>query len=224
MNLLIHADPGARSGFVAAWLTNSLSGTAFDVGKSFEPKFIKIHRLLNPLAVQYHKGLKIRIRPRIDTIDLHMLLVLRKNLYDMFPDLTRDEYSFEIFSKLSLLANDIFDQDRKVDPGLYDVVMDFADTFDNEYMINLYNNVVGTPPTSDMIDHMIATNNVNTISIDKNHACSIVKLCREREHGLGLEEKHRFWSIIDIYNTTPVDQLYDTVMQLIQPENYGIVL
>lgn len=22
MNLLIHADPGARSGFVAAWLTN----------------------------------------------------------------------------------------------------------------------------------------------------------------------------------------------------------
>jgi len=224
MNILIHADAGARSGFVAAWLTNCLSGASFDVGISFKPNFFKIHQLFDHQLVRSYNGLKIRIRPKIDTIDLHLLLFLRKNLYTMFPDFTRDEHSFETFTKLSSMAKDIFEEDRAADCSLYDIVLDFADTFDNEYMINLYTNVVGIPPTTDMIDHMIATNNLNTISIDKNHACSIVKLCLKQEHDLKLKEEHRFWSIVDIYNSTPVEKLYDTVYESITPKNYGIFL
>ena len=224
MNLLIHADAGSRSGFVAAWLTNCLSSASFDVGASVKPKFFKIHRLLDHQLLQNYKGLKIRIRPKIDIIDLHLLLLLRKNIYTLFPDFTRDEYSLETFLKLNNMANDMFEQDRAADCDLYDIVLDFADTFDNEYMINLYKSVVGVPPTADMIDHMIATNKLNTIAIDKNHACSIIKLCLEQEHELGLKEEHRFWNIYDIYNSTPVEKLYDTVYETITPKNYGILL
>jgi len=91
-------------------------------------------------------------------------------------------------------------------------------------MISLYKKVVGVNPTQSMIDMLIKTNELNIIPIDKNHACSIVKLCFMQEQHLVLKEEHRFWSIVDVYNTTPVDRLYDTVLQLIVPENYGIFL
>lgn len=91
-------------------------------------------------------------------------------------------------------------------------------------MIDLYKKVVGADPTQYMITMLIETNNLNQIPIDQNHACSILKLCFTQEHKLGLKEEHRFWSIVDVYNSTPVDQLYDTVFQSIVPENYGILL
>jgi hypothetical protein len=91
-------------------------------------------------------------------------------------------------------------------------------------MIELYKKVVGAAPTNEMIDMLIKTNNLNNISIDKNHACSILKLCLTKETQLGLKEEHRFWSIVDVYNSTPTDQLYDKVEQTIVPENYGILL
>ena len=45
-----------------------------------------------------------------------------------------------------------------------------------------------------------------------------------KEKQLLLKESERFWSIVNIYNTTPVDKLYDTVLEKIKPENYGILL
>ena len=33
--LLIHADPGARSGFVAAWLNDDLAHAGFDAGATY---------------------------------------------------------------------------------------------------------------------------------------------------------------------------------------------
>jgi hypothetical protein len=91
-------------------------------------------------------------------------------------------------------------------------------------MIALYKKVLGTDPTSNMINMLIKTNELNCIPIDQNHACSILKLCFTQEQQLGLKEEHRFWSIVDTYNTTPLDQLYSTVLQSIVPENYGILL
>lgn len=158
----------------------------------------------------------------MDTIDLHALLFLRKNVYKQHPDFTRNEYSLETFTKLTRFSQELFSWDQDLDYSLYDIVVDFADTFDNEYMIRLYEKVVGSTPSADMIDMLISTNDLNNISIDKNHACSILKLCLTHEHKLGLKEEHRFWSIVDIYNSTPVEQLYDTVLKLIVPENYGI--
>ena len=223
-NLLIHADPGARSGFVAAWLTNRLSKLAFDSGAGLRPSYLKIHKLDNANDIKNFTGIKIRVRPAVDSIDLHSLLFLRKNVYEQIPNFTRDEYSLETFTKLTHFSQEIFGWDHELDYSLYDIVIDFADTFNNDFMIALYKKVVGTDPTSHMINMLIKTNELNCIPIDQNHACSILKLCFIREQQLGLKEEHRFWSIVDTYNATPVDQLYDTVSQLIVPGNYGILL
>ena len=224
LSLLIHADPGARSGFLAAWLTNRLTKLAFDSGQTLKPPYHKIHKLDDASTIKRFSGLKIRIKPGIGTIDLLSLLFLRKNVYEQLPNFTRNEYSLETFTKVTHFSQELFRWDQELDYSLYDIVLDFADTFDNEYLINLYKQVVGTKPTHDMIDNLINTNNLNQIHMDKNHACSILKLCLTQEQKLGLKEIHRFWSIVDTYNSTPVDQLYDTVSQLIVPENYGILL
>ena len=224
MNLLIHADPGARSGFIAAWLTDRLVTLAFDSGAVLSPPYFKIHKLNNADIIKNFLGTKIRVRPAIETIDLHSMLFLRKNVYDRIPNFTRNEYSLETFTKLTHFSQEIFKWDQELDYTLYDIVLDFADTFDNNYMIALYKKVHGFAPTTDMIDMLINTNKLNQIPIDKNHACSMVKLCLAQEQKLRLKEEHRFWSIVNVYNTTPVDQLYDTVLQLIVPENYGTLL
>ena len=221
---MIHSDPGARSGFIAGWLTNCLFRVKFDSGASFWPSYSKIHHLTNVDALKNFPGIKIRVRPNIETIDLHSLLFLRKNVYSQIPSFTKDEYSLETFTKLAHFSQEVFQWDCELDYGLYDIVLDFSDTFDNNYMIGLYKKLVGVDPTPDMINILIETNKLNQIPIDKNHACSIVKLCLEQEQKLGLKEEHRFWSVVNVYNTTPVDQLYDTVLQSIVPENYGILL
>lgn len=222
--LLIHADPGARSGFVAAWLTNCLTRLEFDSGASLRPSFCKIHKLDNANDIKNFTGTKIRVRPGVETIDLHSLLFLRKNIYEQIPEFTRDEYSLETFTKLTHFSQEIFEWDQELDYNLYDIVMDFADTFNNDFMIALYKNLTGTDPTSIMINMLIKTNELNRIPIDKNHVCSILKLCLAQEQKLGLNEEHRFWSIVDVYNTTQIDQMYDTVLKLIVPTNYGILL
>jgi hypothetical protein len=155
---------------------------------------------------------------------LHSLLFLRKNVYKQIPNFTRDEYSLETFTKLAHFSQEIFQWDSELDYSLYDIVLDFGDTFSHEYMIDLYKKVVGVDPTQDMIDLLIKTNKLNNIDIDKNHACSILKMTLIKEQQLGLKEEYRFWSIVDTYNSTPVDQLYDTVLESIAPMNYGIFL
>lgn len=224
ISLLIHADPGARSGFIAAWLTNRLIRLEFDSGKELRPVYRKIHILKGASDLKTFTGTKIRVRPSVETIDLHSLLFLRKNVYIQIPDFTRNEYSLETFTKLTHFSQEIFKRDSELDYSLYDIVLDFADTFNNDFMVRLYKKVVGIDPTDKMIDMLIKTNELNNITIDKNHACSILKLCFKQEQELGLKEEHRFWSIVDVYASTPVDQLYDTVLQSIVPENYGIFL
>jgi hypothetical protein len=222
--MLIHADPGARSGFVAAWLTDQLTKIEFDVGLKIKPTFVKIHRLENPSHIKTHDGLKIRIRPEIATIDIHSLLFLRKNVYTQIPNFTRNEYSLETFTKLCEFSKEIFTQDNELDNSLYNTVLNFSDTFNNAYMINLYKKVNRADPTPVMVDTLIKTNNLNRISIDKNHACSILKLCLVQEQKLNLKEENRFWSIVDIYNNNSVNQLYDLVCRAIDSKNYGVYL
>jgi hypothetical protein len=224
MNLLIHADPGARSGFIAAWLTNQLTKVAFDSGVSLRPRFVKIHKLEDVDILKNFSGTKIRVRPSVETIDIHSLLFLRKNVHVQHTNFTRDEYSLETFTKLTHFSQEILEWNNKLDYSLYDIVIDFADTFNKDFMIDLYKKIVGTMPSSHMIDMLDDTNNLNNITIDKNHACSILKLCLLQEQKLELKEENRFWSVIDVYNTTSVDQLYDTVYNLIDPKNYGIYL
>jgi hypothetical protein len=224
VNLLIHADPGARSGFLAAWLTDCLTKQSFDIGAELRPAFYKIHRLLDPTDIKTFNGIKIRIRPNLEHIDLLSLLFLRKNVYTQIPDFPRDEYSLNTFTKLAHFSEEIFRWDSELDYSLYDYVIDFKDLYSNEFMEQFYILVNKKTVSTHQINILEQTNKINTILIDKNHACSILKLTLTRELQFGLKEEHRFWSIVDIYNTTQIKNLYDTVYQAIKPENYGIFL
>jgi hypothetical protein len=216
----VHADPGARSGFIAAWLTNQLTDSTVDVSKKLNPIFCKIHKLDDVNIVKNFLGTKIRIRPEIESIDLHSLLFLRKNVYSQIPNFTRDEYSLETFTKIACFAREISEWDQVLDNNLYDFVLNFSDTFNNDLMIELYKKVIGIDPSSSMIVNLIETNKINNISINHNHACSILKLCLSQENKLNLKEQNRFWSIVDVYARTSVDKLYETVYDSIKLENY----
>lgn len=224
MNLLIHADAGARSGLIGSWLTNRLTILAFDTGLANGPGSVVIHQPPNVDSIIKHSGLKIRVRPSISMIDLHCLLFLRKRVYETIENFSRDEYSLETFTKLDCFSRELLAYDCNLDYGIYDIVIDLADTFNNKYMIDLYIRINKTAPSNEMIKVLEDTNVMNNIMIDKNHACSIVKLCLEKEQELGLNEEHRFWSIDHIYKTTPYDKLYDTVNKMIVHHNYGISL
>jgi hypothetical protein len=225
--LMIHADPGARSAFLAAWLTDCLNRQSFDVGRELHPGFYKMHQLITPNDIKTFKdfnGIKIRIRPSFKHIDLLSLLFLRKNVYPQIPEFTHDEYSLDTFTKLVRFSEDIFRWDSELDYSWYDHVIDFQDLYDTNFMKQFYTLINGKTVSDNMINILEQTNKINTISIDKNHACSILKLTLMREFELGLKEQNRFWSIVDIYRNTPCDQLYDTVYNSIKPENYNILL
>ena len=221
---LIHADPGARSGLVGAWLSNTLSGKSFDVGAQDGVSFYKIHHLNDVKELTDFDGIKIRIQPTYNMIDLHCLLFLRKNVHVLMPNFTKDEYCLETFTKLWKFVVECFEQDSALDLNMYDYVISFENTFVTEYMVDLYKEIHKQEPTDQQINALEATNKLNTIEINKNHSTSILKLCMVKEKQLLLKESERFWSIVDVYNTTSVDKLYDTVLEKIKPENYGILL
>ena len=78
MGLLIHADPGTRSGFVAAWLQDKLDTAGFDVGATTNTSFFKIHNLDNHQTIKSFNGTKIRIKSTFKLLNLQLLLFLRK--------------------------------------------------------------------------------------------------------------------------------------------------
>ena len=224
LSLLIHADPGARSGFLAAWLTQKLTRLTFDSGIEIRSQFYKIHKLHNAQQIVNFNGIKIRIRPTLKMIDLHCLLFLRKNVHIQIPDFTRDEFCLDTFTKLTEFAQELFEDDTQLDYSVYDYVINFEDTFDTQCMIDLFQQINNKLPTATEIDMLMQTNQLNSITIDKNHSSSILKLCFEKEKQLSLKESERFWSIVDVYNTVDCELLYDVVSDKIKTENYGIFL
>lgn len=226
--LLIHADPGARSGLVASWLLKQLTGAYFDVGAIIKPRFKKIHWLENKTQLYEFDGFKIRIQSNLEYIDQQLLLYLRKNIWIQIPTFTKDEYSIEMYAKLMIFAQEIYYRQgflskdpAGIDYSLYDEVIDFIDTYNTAAMIKLYQKFNDCYPTDDEIFSLEATNKCNTFEIDKNQVYSIIKLILNKEKNLELNEEDRFWSIVDVYKSTPTNKLYETVDQLINTSNYG---
>jgi hypothetical protein len=219
-SLLVHADPGARSGFISAWLQDNLAEAEFDVGSSSGTKFTKIHGLDYTDQIKNFSGLRVRIRPTFDKLNLHLLLFLRKNVQQQMPNFTKNEFSFEIFSKLYMTAKRWFENDSILDYSLYDHVLSFQDTFDLEKLIQLYKTVNHNEASQIHIDHAVKNNVLNQIDIDPNHACNIVSMILETESILQLQEKNRLWSITDVYAHANPTDLYNTVRDLITSSNY----
>ena len=221
--LLIHADPGARSGFLAAWLTDNLKDAGFDVGVTTHTNFVKIHTLNDVSKIINFSGIKIRIKPSFDKLNLQLLLFLRKNVHVQIPNFTRDEFSLETFSKTYIFSKECFEHDATLNYLHYDHVIDFCDTFNLEKLTELYVKCNNCYPAMDNINHMLKNNAMNQFPIEKNHACNIASMLFTTETKMNLEEKNRLWSLPEIYNTVNINELYDTIQSKIKATNYQTI-
>ena len=217
---LIHADPGARSSFLAAWLTDNLKDAGFDVGETTRTKFVKIHTLDDVDKLINFPGIKIRIKSDLSKLDLQLLLFLRKNVHTQIPNFTRNEYSLETFSKVYIFAKECFEHDASLNYLHYDHVIDFCDTFNLEKLTELYVKCNNCYPAMDNINHMLKNNAMNQLLIEKNHACNISAMLITTETKMNLKEKNRKWSLPEIYNTVDINDIYDTIKSKIKAENY----
>jgi hypothetical protein len=220
MPFLIHADPGARSGFISAWLQHNLEQYGFDVGKTSGTKFFKIHRLVDNTQLTTFSGIRIRVKPTFNQMALWLLLFLKKNVYTQIPNFTKDEFSLETFSKVYIFAKECFEHDANLDYSLYDHTITFADTFDMNKMAELYYKCLGQKPTQDHVEHAMHHNKLNQFYIDPNHACNIASIVLELESTLNLKEKDRRWSLPEIYKTTDISDLYNTIKLKISTPYY----
>ena len=218
--LLIHADPGARSGFLAAWLTDNLKDAGFDVGVTTHTNFVKIHTLDDISKIINFSGIKIRIKPSFDKLNLQLLLFLRKDVHTQIPNFTRDEFSLETFSKTYIFSKECFEQDATLNYLHYDHVIDFCDTFNLEKLTELYVKCNNCYPAMDNINYMLKNNAMNQLPIEKNHACNISAMLITTETKMNLKEKNRKWSLPVIYNTVDINYIYDTIKSKIKAENY----
>ena len=220
---LIHADPGARSSFLAAWLTDNLKDAGFDVGETTRTKFVKIHTLDDVDKLINFPGIKIRIKSDLSKLDLQLLLFLRKNVHTQIPNFTRNEFSLETFSKVYIFAKECFEHDASLNYLHYDHVIDFCDTFNLEKLEELYVKCNGCYPAVDHISCMLKNNELNQILIEKNHACNIATMLITSEANMKLKEKDRQWSLPDIYNTVNTNELYDSIQSKIKATNYQTI-
>lgn len=221
MNLLITADPGARSNFVAAWLQDRLVPGLFDVGMHIAGGFIKCHTDWNNEQARVFPGRKIRLQTSLHMLSLHLYLFLIKNVYPQITTMDPNQFSFEVTNKLIESAKEWFDHDRQIDTALYGRSISFADTFDRNCMIDLYRWYNRLQPSQNYVKILDDINYRNQISLSINHSCSISALILEKEHRLNLLEIERAWSLAAIYATTNQDELYATIDGTIHKDNYS---
>ena len=221
MKLLITADPGARAHFVATWLNNDLQKPVFDVGSKIHTPFLKQHTDWDNKIAEKFAGTKIRINTSFQMLDLHLYLFLTKNVYTQIPDLDQNQFGFEITNKMIESAKDWLYHDQQIKTSYYDHVMRFSDTFDTDYMINLYRWFNGHRPAADYVRILSTCNQMNLITVPRNHSCTVAAMILEKERRLNLPEINRYWSLMEIYRTTSPDDLYETISHAIHADNYG---
>jgi hypothetical protein len=119
-----------------------------------------------------------------------------------------------------VFIKECLEQDAGLNYAYYDHVINFADTFDTDKLIDLYTKVNHCDPDSTQVDHMIKNNKLNLLTIEKNHACNIAAMIIAEEANLHVLEKNRLWSLPEMYGTVDINQLHDSIKNKIRSENY----
>ena len=222
--LMICADPGARAHFVGSWLLGQLRASYYDIGSNISCEFTKSHTDWGNETAKSFRGQKIRIRTSENqhALALHSYLFLTKNVYPQLPEFSRNGFDFVTTNKILETMKDWRWHESQIDYSCYDTIIDFQDTYCLDFMINLYAHHNNRYPDKIEIENFEKTNELNRIIIDPNHSCSIAALIYCKERGLGLKEIDRFWSLENIYHTSEVSCLYQTVNEVIKDCNYGV--
>lgn len=224
MKLFICADPGARLGTIYTWLTNKLAYPCFEPGNEFKLDFAKHHTDFGNRYVTHSNDFKIRIRTCFKKLNMHLYLFLIKNVHTQIEGFSTNQFDLETFTKCTEAAKFWFDHNEQINESKYDYVLDFCDTFNIDTMIDLYIKFNNHKPSDVLIQNLDATNKLNNITLDKNHACNISAMVLQKENELGFKESERFWSAVNIYNSVKQHELYDAIYNSITGKNYCTLL
>ena len=133
----------------------------------------------------------------------------------------------EIIEKMYYAFNSDWLPDADVTvPELYDHNINFEQTFDIEFMSNLYFQVNGKLPSSGLVEAMQTTNQVNSQPIASNHGCRIAAEIIKFEHLNNVTEHDRSWQLNQVCAFTDSgecldpDNLYENVMAKLSVEFY----
>lgn len=227
MNLLIHGHPGSRLGFVAAVLQNQLLNNLFDVGIHVPSKYVKLHSFDQKLVSSF-SDIKIRIHTTLSMLDRHFILFFQKNVQKQ--DNTYQTFSItdrRIIDKMYYAFNSKWLPDAAATiPNLYDYNINFEQTFDIEFMCDLYFQVNKNLPSSALVEAMQTTNQANVQPIETNHGCRVAAEIIKFEQGNNLTEHDRSWQLNQVCAFTDSgecldpDNLYDNVMSKLSSEFY----
>jgi len=228
VNLLIHGPPGSRLGFVAAVLQNKLLNNLFDVGAHLEPEYVKLHEFDQEIISSF-PDTKICIHTTFDMLDRHFLLFYQKNVITVLPErfqnlhvtnrkiLDRLYYSFSNWASDDAIARAF---------NLYDYNINFEQTFDVEFMCDLYFQVNKKMPSSSLIEAIQTTNQTNFQPIELNHSCKIAAEIIKFERQNNFTEDDRSWQLDQACDFTDSgecldpDNLYNNVMSKLSVEFY----
>ena len=228
MNLLVHGHPGSRLGFVAAVLTDKLLDNLFDVGDLVQQDFRKLHKF-NPPVLSSFSNTKICIHTTFAMLERHFFLFFQKNVLKIEKEKFQNLHvtSREIIEKMYYAFNSDWSPDAAVTVAdCYNYHIDFEQTFDIEFMCDLYFQVNKKSPSSSLVKAMQTTNQVNSQPIELNHGCRIAAEIIKFEHLNHFTEHDRSWQLNEICAFTDSGEcldpgnLYNNVMSKLSPEFY----
>ena len=228
MNLLIHGHPGSRLGFVAAVLQDKLLNNLFDVGDHVESQYVKLHEFDQEIISSF-PSIKICIHTTFEMLDRHFLLFYQKNVIKVLPERFQNLHvtNRKIFDRLYYSFSNWASDDAMARVfNLYDYNINFEQTFDVEFMCDLYFQVNKKMPSSSLIEAIQTTNQANFQPIELNHSCKIAAEIVKFEYQHNFTEHNRSWRLEEIGNFTDSgecldpDNLYNNVVSKLSVEFY----
>jgi len=217
---------------MAAVLQDKLVDGAFDVGKTIPMDYVKLH-MFNQNIISTFSGVKIRINTTFDLLHLHFFLFFQKNILgNPDPEVKKDFQNLHISDRRILdkvfyaLNSDWLPDANATQHKLYDYHINFEQTFDIEFMCDLYFRVNRTLPSSRLIEAMQTTNQINSPLIDQNHSCRVAAEILKFEHTNNLTEQDRSWNLNQHCSFTDKgvcldpDNLYKNIMSKLSLEFY----
>lgn len=223
--ILIHGSPGVRLGFINAFLTDKLQHDMYDVGQQIP--LYKFHTY-NEEKIREFKGKKIYIKLSNDLLFLHMFLFFEKNILTQIPEFQNFHYTHRnLFDKFYYSSKMWFENEKINNFTLYDHIIPFEKTYDIDYLVKLYKEFNGTPPSDVLLESAKSTNKKNFPDIPKNHAARVAALVFNFEYKNNFTDKDRRWAINEIapfeHNSGECldpNNFFDNVNNQLKVENY----
>ena len=134
--ILIQGCPGTRLGFLNAFLSDTLEPNMYDVGDT--SSFLKLHEF-NKTKIKEFNGKKFYIKLSHDLLFLHLFLFFEKNILIQQPEFKNFHYTHRtLFDKFYYSCRTFFEDEKQTDTSLFDYVVPFEKTYDEDYLIMLY--------------------------------------------------------------------------------------